>query len=338
MNSITPNLTADAADRLTRGEAIPPQSPENGYDQNWYPICYSADVVPDKVYGTEFMNGRVIVIRDQDGKAQVLSAYCRHLGADLGGGEVIGGTVRCPYHHWRYDSTGVCVATAVADKPPANAKLFHFPTAEAFGFVWAFNGTEPLCPVPHFPLPEDQLEYRAEFDVLTPHDHFIPYSNSSDIQHLMAVHKIQLDVNPEDVEITPHRMHYFQTMDVPGIGKLRQEVFVFGTNCVIFMSQFMGRLVMNMSNGKALNGNRTLHTMITATPKGTGQPGEAELIDMALAEGMRFGRQLFNEDMPIMNRLKFRRDILTHSDRMLARYLDYVRSYPRTSIACDMIA
>lgn len=335
MNSISRPMKPEV---MQRGEPILPQSPENGYDQNWYPICYSSEVEPDKIYGTEFMNGRVIVIRDADGKAHVMSAYCRHLGADLSDGEVIGGTVRCPYHHWRFDAQGTCVATAVKDKPPANAKLFHFPTAEAFGFVWAFNGTEPLYEVPHFPIPEEGLEYRTEFNVLTHQDHFIPYSNSSDIQHLMAVHKINLEVNPEDVEIFPHRMHYFQTMDVPGIGKLRQEVFVFGTNCVIFMSQFLGRPVLNMSSGKALPGHRTLHTMITATPKGTGQPGEAEQIDLALSEGMRFGNQLFNEDMTIMKHLKFRRDLLTHSDRMLARYLDYVRAYPRTSIACDMIA
>lgn len=335
MNSIVQSVKGDA---LARGLPIPRQSPENGYDQNWYPICYSSEVVEGKIFGTEFLNGRVVVVRDRDGKAQVLSAYCRHLGADLSDGEIVNGTLRCPYHHWRYDQQGQCVATAVKDGPPAGARLFRFPTREAFGFVWAFNGEEPLYEVPHFALPEEELAIRTEFSVLTEQDHFIPYSNSSDIQHLMAVHQIQLEVNPEEVEISTHHMHYFQTMVIPGIGPMKQEVHVFGTNCVQFMTHFMGRPVFQMSAGKALPGNRTLSTLIVGTPKSNGTQEEDELVDLALTEGIRFGHKLFSEDEAIMKHLRFRQDLLTHSDRMLARYLEYVRNYPRTSIACDMIA
>ncbi|HEY8351034.1 MAG TPA: Rieske (2Fe-2S) protein [Sphingomonadales bacterium] len=335
MNSITPAVRGET---LARGTAIPPQSPECGYDQNWYPICYSSEVVPGKIHGTEFLNGRVVVIRDREGKAQVLSAYCRHLGADLADGEIVNDTIRCPYHHWRYDSAGQCVATAVKDGAPAAARLFRFPTKEAFGFVWAFNGEEPLYDLPGFAIPESELAYRTQFDVLTEQDHFVPYSNSSDIQHLAAVHGIQLEVNPEDVNIAPHHIHYFQTMVIPGIGPMKQEVHVWGTNCVQFRTEFMGRPVFQMSAGKALPGHRTLSNLIVATPRSSGAPGEDEMIDIALTEGLRFGNKLFSEDETIMRNLRFRQDLLTHSDRMLARYLDYVRSYPRTSIACDMIA
>lgn len=330
-------MTAMQETEFVRGKPIPAQNVVNGYDQNWYPICLSSDVEPGKLIGTEFLNGRVIVVRDGDGRPQVLSAYCRHLGADLKDGEVIDGTVRCPYHHWRYNSLGQCVATAVGDKPPSSAQLFRFPTEERLGFIWAFNGTEPLYDVPHLGLPEDAVEMKREFDYVIEVDHFIPYSNSSDIQHLMAVHKIDLDVNPEGVEIHPHGMRYNQKMTIAGMGEIEQEVHVFGTNCLVFVAEFMGRKVWNMSAGKALPGNRTQSSLLVATPKGTGQPGEEQMIGAVLEAALMFGRNLFAEDEVIMKNISFRQDILTHSDRMLVTFLNYVRNYPRTSIACDMI-
>lgn len=332
------HLKHDIAEEFVRGRPIPSQNVENGYDQNWYPICLSEELKTGEIYGSEFMNGRIIAMRGADGRPQVLSAYCRHLGADLKDAAIVDGQIRCPYHYWRYDSGGQCVATAVGDKPPANAKLFRFPTAEALGFVWAFNGLEPLYDVPHFALPEDELVIKREFEYIVGVDHFIPYSNSSDIQHLTAVHNIELTVNPEDVDIRPHGMSYLQKMNIPGVGELNQLVTVFGTNCLVFQSEFMGREVWNMSAGKALNGNRTMASLVVATCNSRGAPGEDQMIDAVLEAALMFGRNLFAEDDAIMNSIRFRQDILTYSDRMLANYLNYVRSYPRTNIACDMIA
>ena len=93
----------------TRGKPMPRQGEAGGYDQNWYPIALSRDVREGEIHGKEFLNGRVIVVRDPAGKAQVLSAYCRHLGADLSDADMVGGKIVCPFHKWGYDSTGQCV-------------------------------------------------------------------------------------------------------------------------------------------------------------------------------------------------------------------------------------
>lgn len=321
-----------------RGTPVPPQSVANGYDQNWYPIALSSDVKPGEIHSTEFLNGRVIVWRAEDGMAQVLSPFCRHLGADLSDGTVIDGKLRCPFHHWLYDHQGQCVATAVGDKAPSTARLFRFPTREAIGFVWAFNGLQPLYELPHFPVAEEELAIKVEFEQLVNVDHFVPFSNSSDIQHLRAVHQIDLHVNPENVEISGQRVRYKQTMTIPGMGPIDQQVNIFGTNCLTFEANFMGRQVFQMSAGKAVPGNRTLASMMVATPKSTGKPGEDQMIDAVLDQALNFGRTLFKEDEIVMRSISFRQDILTHSDRMLVNFLDYVRKFPRTSIACDMIA
>jgi nitrite reductase/ring-hydroxylating ferredoxin subunit len=334
----TRKTRAEASPEFLRGKPIPPQGQAGGYDQNWYPICLSREVANGQIHGSEFLNGRVIVVRDPSGKAQVLSAYCRHVGADLSGGDFINGQVVCPFHKWGYDMSGQCVSTLTGDAPPENARLFRFPTHEGFGLIWAFNGLKPLYDPPSLEISEEEVDYLTEFDYVVDVDHFIPFSNSSDIQHLRAVHKIELDVAPEDIERWEGRMRYKQDMTVPGMPKMTQVVNIFGTNCLTFETIMMGRRVFQMSAGKAIPGNRTIASMMSATPKSTGAPGEAEMVQAILQQGMAFGRQLFAEDDPIMRRIRFRQDTLTQTDRMLMSFLKYVREYPRTDIACDMIA
>jgi hypothetical protein len=67
-------------------------------------------------------------------------------------------------------------------------------------------------------------------------------------------------------------------------------------------------------------------------------PGDEQMAAAMNNQSLAFGRQLMNEDRPTFSRISFRQDTLTHSDRMLAKYFDWVRAYPRTSVACDYIA
>jgi hypothetical protein len=55
-------------------------------------------------------------------------------------------------------------------------------------------------------------------------------------------------------------------------------------------------------------------------------------------QSLGFARQLMKEDGPTIGRISFRQDVLTHSDRVLAKYFDWVRAFPRTNVACDFIA
>ena len=64
-------------------DAVPAEGENGLFSMSWYPICLSADVVAGQVIGCDFLDGRVIVMRAQDGIVQVMSAYCPHMGADL---------------------------------------------------------------------------------------------------------------------------------------------------------------------------------------------------------------------------------------------------------------
>jgi phenylpropionate dioxygenase-like ring-hydroxylating dioxygenase large terminal subunit len=325
-----------AQPQATRGQIIPPQSVENGYDQNWYPICLSSELVTGQIMSVDFMNGRVIAIRDSQGKPHVLSAFCRHLGADLVGGDLVEDTVRCPYHHWRYDMSGQCVATAI-DKAPAAAKLFRFPVHEGMGIVWAFNGTEPLFDPPAWEVPESEMTVVAMREQIEPADHFVPFSNSCDIQHLIVVHGMKLDINPEGMVVTPHSIQYLQSQDAPGMGHLDMWIRMHGSSTLLLWSKTMGRMMYMMSCGRPLPGNRTQIFQAAATPKRP-IPGDEQMAAAMINQSLNFARQLMKEDGPTIQRISFRQDILTNSDRVLAMYFDWVRAYPRSSAACPYIA
>ena len=53
------------------------------------------------------------------------------------------GQIRCAYHHWRFDCAGRCVDIPAGDKIPPGARIATYPSAEAWGLIWAFNGTAP---------------------------------------------------------------------------------------------------------------------------------------------------------------------------------------------------
>ena len=57
----------------------------------------------------------------RSGRLAILDARCSHLHADLGNGRVVGDTVQCPYHHWRYGGDGRCVHIPASREIPSFA-------------------------------------------------------------------------------------------------------------------------------------------------------------------------------------------------------------------------
>ncbi len=139
-------VSATLRDHL-EGEAFP---------QSWYPMALAREVGPDDLLGVDFLDTRVIVYRDAQGRPVVQGAYCPHLGADLSQGQLVDGQVRCPFHHWRFDAEGRCVHIPTGDKLPPGALVATYPSAEAWGLIWAFNGTAPLFAPPRMPDADEE--------------------------------------------------------------------------------------------------------------------------------------------------------------------------------------
>ncbi|MEQ9586795.1 MAG: Rieske (2Fe-2S) protein [Parvibaculaceae bacterium] len=328
----------DVTSDFYRGDSFIPQG-VGGYDENWYPVCLADEILDGEIHGFAFLDGRVIVYRPAHNQPiRVMSAFCRHLGVDLSVGRLVGDRVQCAYHHWQYDQDGKCVATAVGDDAPDRAKLFAFPTEERFGIVWAYNGETPAYEVPHFQgFEEDELTVSALRSVEMPTDPFVLYSNSMDIQHLISVHGIRYTQQPDEFQKDGRTISYWQEQVIPGLGETRQDVRLWGTNCITLQSKIGARPTLMMSAGLAVAGPVTRTFNVTATPRDTSKAGEDLMIEQHIKMVEQFGLQLNREDDPVLRSISIRIDNLTEADYALKVYFEHVRNYPRSTAATDSI-
>lgn len=321
----------------SRGRVLPPQG-EGGYDACWYPVAGSDELTAGQVLGCDFLDGRIAVFRGASGRAVVTSAYCRHLGADLGVGEVVGDRLRCAFHHWCYDEKGSCVDIPSGDAIPSDTRLFRFPTAERLGLIWAYNGTHTDAELPSFVDEEDRLTWRVAEARPHPVDPWTLLTNSVDFQHLRVVHGLEVDVDYDAVEFGDKGIAYDVSFKDPQLGTFQQRVRVFGSNVITLSGTMMGAPLMTMFAGTPQPDRSTRGWVVTAThrsqPEGQpGGPGPDQLLEM----GEKFFLGLIEEDTPIMNTIRFRADKLVPADRVLGRFIEYLRGFPRAHPAREFI-
>jgi nitrite reductase/ring-hydroxylating ferredoxin subunit len=313
----------------------PPREGEDGlFSQTWHPICLGSEVAPGDVAGFDFLDGRVIVMRGEDGRAQVLSAYCPHLGADLAAGCVVDGTVRCAFHHWQYDASGRCVRTAAGDPPPPTARLFRFPTIERFGLVFAFNGTEPLFELPGFDTPDSELLWCVErFPEDFPVDPWVICCNTPDVQHIRVLHNLEFDARDPGAaaEWTPHSMVYEFTGRHAAGEPIRFRVGIYGTTIFYQSASINGRWFGFLAPMSIPRPGWTRGYLVLAVRKD--EPDAAA----HLAAMVDLERRVLAEDLPILRSIHFRPGALSASDRTLARFLEFLARYPRAHPAGDFI-
>jgi len=118
------------------------------FPEGWYFVATRADVQRERLLRKVWMGEDIIVWCDDRGEICVAESHCPHLGSDLGpqaGGRVSEGCLVCPFHGYRFDVAGRCVATPYAD-PPRNARLQVFDTREINGLIFAWYGIDGRTP------------------------------------------------------------------------------------------------------------------------------------------------------------------------------------------------
>jgi nitrite reductase/ring-hydroxylating ferredoxin subunit len=132
----------------------------------------------------------VVVFRTASGEVGVVEAYCPHMGAHLGhGGTVVAEAIRCPFHGFRFDRLGTCVATGYGTEPPAKACLRTWPVREVSGFIMTWHDSAGRAPL--WELPEPVADgwgplYSASWTVHCHPQEIV--ENTADVGHLHALH------------------------------------------------------------------------------------------------------------------------------------------------------
>jgi nitrite reductase/ring-hydroxylating ferredoxin subunit len=109
------------------------------YPNSWYALAFSDELRPGAVLTRRLAGQDLVIFRTARGVACVTDAYCPHLGAHLGmGGDVVGEELRCPFHHFRFNTAGVCTATGYGTRPPPKARLRTWPLREQGGIIFVY--------------------------------------------------------------------------------------------------------------------------------------------------------------------------------------------------------
>ena len=243
------------------------------------------------------------------------SAFCPHLGADLSLGQIVDGRLRCPYHHWSFDGSGACAHIPTGDKIPSAARIFSYPAAEAWGVVWAFNGEQPDFGVPRIPgAEEDTIAFEAHERARAPFDPWIAVSNGVDFQHLRTLHGLPSVSLPRELEVDAGSIEFRSESPAH-----LQHGRITGTNVFAQHLRIGGKELYMLFSGAPVEPGWSSGHFVVGVPKGE---------EARLPEVRAMVDRLNAEDLPVLKTIRFRRGLLTASDRHLARYFKYVEEFP----------
>ena len=219
-------------DELTQ---VGPGTPCGEYMRRyWQPFVQSADLnaTPQNL---RVLGEDLVMFRDGQGRAGVLTPRCIHRGTSLFYGKVDEHGIRCCYHGWQFDVEGRCI-----DQPcePAGSTFKDrvrqpwYPVEERYGLAFVYMGPpgkKPLLPkwdilenVPHDHIvaaigPSGIGVGGSESEPVVPWNWLQDYENTMDPFHVPILHASFTEVHfhPEmaimpdvDYKMTPLGMHY----------------------------------------------------------------------------------------------------------------------------------
>lgn len=310
-----------------------PDPDVDGYHQCWYPVALSDEVPVGTVVGKEFLNGRIVVWRGDDGVARVNSAFCRHMGADLALGDVVGCALRCEFHHWEYGTDGRCSKIPVQDHIPGRARLFSFPTDERFGLIWAFNGEQPLYELPAFPtMPTDQIVSHAfEIEPL-PVPPYVILSNTHDFQHVAVMHGATMEHEPQRFDVDEYTIEFENEVHDPTLGNTHQHFKIFGTNTLTLANQTGPVTLLSLFGATPINNGLTKGYTVTGTSRSAPDP------QAIIERGEHFARTIMEDDNPVLMTMRFKPDTPIRADQPLMRWFRRACAFPAAHPSRELIS
>lgn len=318
--------------------------------KGWYAVGPAHTLAPGQVRGVTVARQHLVVFRDRSGGLHALDGYCPHMGADLALGTVQGDTLRCFFHHGRFDGTGRCVHSPSLRGPgPERHRVRAWAAAEAYGLLWVFPDPSPPVGVPAFRgLDPDEVVWRLGTPVERDCHHHVCMINGIDVQHLSTVHGIDLSM---DVELEEDRTA--GQLDItlsaglrgPGLGRrlLRGALgdryayrmrYSFGTVGLLttnLHTRALGRhplppTRMLFAFTPRPEGGTRIQPVFVA-PRRTGLRGRILSESLLLAQRIGFA-VLRDEDGRVYDHIRFRPDALLPMDGPVARYIAYVNRLP----------
>jgi cholesterol 7-dehydrogenase len=242
----------DTVENVTRRRLVGQIPPV--YPNGWFAVLESRDLKNKDVRNVSCLGKNLAVFRGEDGRAQVLDAYCSHMGANLAvGGRVKGNCLECPFHGWQFrGDDGKCVHIPYCEDRkliPEQAKVQSYLVLERNGSIYIWHhaeGNEPDWFPPEIPqISSGEWTYRGRTEhIISAHIEEIP-ENGADVAHLQQLHS-PIMTSGVDLRTMHSKLWQFARHDWEGnwevdpdekhvgVLSLRHGIRVFGKNTWLF--------------------------------------------------------------------------------------------------------
>jgi len=178
-------------------------SPPPGFATGWFVVATADDLPAGKVLSMKYFGQKLVAFRGESGTVSVLDAHCPHLGADLGvGGCVVGDTIKCPFHAWRFAGDGSCAEIPYDKNPRPDKGLLRARTRawtvrERNGLIFVWHDAQGRPPTYEIPVIAEHgspewTPWTLNLMTIRTHPREI-IENIADSGHFPAVHGTNLE-------------------------------------------------------------------------------------------------------------------------------------------------
>lgn len=306
----------------------------------WYPVCLAHEL--ERGEAASFLLGRqrVVLFRGADGHARALDAFCPHMGADLGNGRVVGDTLECYFHQWRFDGEGRLCGMRASGELPSGVKNRNYPTEEKYGLVWIYSAATAPYPVPDCAGLEGEsvVSWQLATPTLFAHHH-VMMAGGIDLQHFASVHHLDVRFELDVAAVRPEIADWKLEGEVPQSGwRGRLGRWVVGERFA-YVARFAGGSIVALTYG---TGARRLYILwgCVAEPSGVSKvrvilvakrrPGLWGAIVSRLLLALTAGLLvvLRDDDVRAFPNMRFQAGRLISADGSVARFIQWVNRLP----------
>jgi 3-ketosteroid 9alpha-monooxygenase subunit A len=139
---------------MTSFRTIDVGAPRTRFARGWHCLGLAEPFRDGQPHAVEAFGTKLVVFATEDGKLNVLDAYCRHMGGDLSQGTVKGEAIACPFHDWRWAGNGKCIQIPYAKRIPLRARTRSWLTMERNQQLFVWHDPEGNPPPDDIVIPE----------------------------------------------------------------------------------------------------------------------------------------------------------------------------------------
>jgi 3-ketosteroid 9alpha-monooxygenase subunit A len=133
MSAATSAARAAAAPHRIEAQTLPAR-----FARGWHCLGLASDYQDGKPHSLDIFGTRLVVFQGADGALRVLDAWCPHMGADLGLGQIKGNALVCRFHSWEFGGDGKCAHIPYSKRVPPKARVraWHVQEENKLLFLW----------------------------------------------------------------------------------------------------------------------------------------------------------------------------------------------------------